>query len=355
MGPREAPLMRRLPVDDPALSYWAPQAPHADPLGYRLQRFPMASQECIRGQMGPMANVRSASGCALVFATDSGQCILHLERLRHHQPVSAHMSVQWCLPHGPWHTVPSTDLRLHEGRHDLWLATGIPAGEVVECWIWMPLISTCLIAGISVAEDAQVAAVDLPQPRWLALGDSLTQGFSVPCPHDHWLHRVSQERSLPAWNLGVGGLRIEPELFTWALAERSWDLVTIALGSNHAWRDSDAQAELLEERARQLLDAVVAGDHRRVVWILPPWKPCEDGLGPPEFFGVPLDRAAGDRAQRIRQQLRQIVADYAPAVEVVEDLMPHDHRLLADGLHPGSIGMQAQAQRLQQALWPTQS
>ncbi|TVR14552.1 MAG: SGNH/GDSL hydrolase family protein [Planctomycetota bacterium] len=345
--------MPRLAVDNPVFSYWAPLPPHADPLGYRLQRFPVAHQDCIRGQIGPLANVRSASGCAIVFTCDSPHMVLHLERLRHHQPISAHLSLQWRVADGPWHTVPSTDLRLHEGRHDVWLPTGIPADTMAECWVWMPLISTCLLAGISFPGVAQVAAVTLPEPRWLALGDSLTQGFSVPCPHDHWLHRVSQERSLPAWNLGVGGLRIEPELFTWALAERTWDLVTIALGSNHAWREGDAQVAVVEERARRLLDAAVAGDHSRVVWILPPWKPCEEGLGPPEFYGVPLDRAAGARAQRIRDHLRQVLAEYMPAVEVVEDLMPHDHRLLADGLHPGTLGMQAQAQRFQDAVWPS--
>ena len=42
-----------------------------------------------------------------------------------------------------------------------------------------------------------------------------------------------------------------------------------------------------------------AGNHQKVQWVLPPWKPCEAGLGPPEFYGVPLDAAAaGKRAEQ---------------------------------------------------------
>jgi hypothetical protein len=63
----------------------------------------------------------------------------------------------------------------------------------------------------------------------------------------------------------------------------------------------------------------------------------EDGKGPPEFMGIPLDLATGARVKRIREALRERLAAY-PTVTVVDDLFPHDHRQFPDGLHPAAPG-----------------
>ena len=87
---------------------------------------------------------------------------------------------------------------------------------------------------------------------------------------------------------GVGGLRIEPQLFAPAVHGQSWDLVTVGLGSNHAWRDSDA-AEVAQ-RAAELCQLITNAMIKTL--LLPPWKPLEDGKGPPEFFGYRRSSAA---------------------------------------------------------------
>ncbi|TVR41424.1 MAG: SGNH/GDSL hydrolase family protein [Planctomycetota bacterium] len=342
---------RRLRSDDTRLAWWSPRPPRPDPLGRRCERFSPVAQQLLQGQIGPLANIRSAAGCALCLRSDSPALILHLARLRHHQPVPQQIALQWrCGPDGPWHTVSSADLREREGAVDLWLPTGLAAGQLAEMWLWLPNISTCLVAGISVVETAEVAPLTLPKPRWLAIGDSLTQGFNAACPTTTWVHRLAMGMEMPVWNLGVGGLRIEAELFAEPLAAQDWDLVTVALGSNHAWRAGDADPDVVAGRARELCDLALAASARRLVWILPPWKPCEEGLGPPEFFGVPLDRSAGQRAETVRRVLSQVLSDYAGRIEVVADCMPHDHRLLADGLHPQALGMARYAERVARAL-----
>jgi lysophospholipase L1-like esterase len=206
------------------------------------------------------------------------------------------------------------------------------------------VISTCAVAGLRVTAGARVSSPLLPEPRWLALGDSLTQGFSVQSPLQTWVHRLMRRWDLPAWNLGVGGIRIEPAVFAPALAARRWDLVTIALGSNHCWRESEVDSAA--GRAAELAELALAGGHGRVVWILPPWKPCEEGKGPGDFQGVPLDAATGLRVGRVRAALRARLAAYAPRLELLDDLMPHDHRLLPDGLHPAALGFARYADNL---------
>lgn len=325
-----------IPAADPRLSYWCPEPVDRSLTTVRLERFPRAAHEALAGQIGPLANVRSSSGCAVVLRTDSPRVTLLLERLRHHQPIPCGIAVEVEHADG-WHQVHSEDLRERDGELAIGLPTGLErGGELRTVWVWLPLISTCVIAGIKLTEGARVEAATLPEPRWLAIGDSLTQGFSVQSPLQNWVHRLSRRWNLPVYNLGVGGLKIEPAVFASALAARRYDLVTIALGSNHSWRASDV--DTAAERAAELAAVALAGEHRRIVWLLPPWKPCEEGKGPPDFAGVPLDRAAGERAGRVRVALKERLSSYLPRLALAEDLMPHDHRLLPDGLHPQALG-----------------
>ncbi|HEU4753871.1 MAG TPA: SGNH/GDSL hydrolase family protein, partial [Armatimonadota bacterium] len=243
----------------------------------------------------------------------------------------------------------SLDLREVGGSVSVPFATGLQRGEAPRTVaLWLPLISTCALAGVSVAEGSRVEPAEPPEPRWLAIGDSLTQGFSVQCPTQSWVHRLARRWALPAWNLGVGGLKIEPGVVDWALRERRWELVTVALGSNHAWSDEDVLT--VGDRAAEMAELALAGGHGRVAWILPGYKPLEEGKGPPDFMGVPLDRAAGERLRRIREILRERLSLYAPGLELVEEVAPRDPRLYPDGLHPFALGSARYADNLDRAL-----
>jgi lysophospholipase L1-like esterase len=338
-----------LPPADGRLGFFAPQAVDRGRSEARLDRFPSAAAEPLAGQIGPLANLRSSSGCALWLLCDAPWVELRLERLRHHQPGPQGLACEVRQEDGSWLAFSSRDLREADGAVAVRFATGLErGGPQREIALWLPPISTCAVAGVALPAGTACAAPQPPAPRWLAIGDSLTQGFSVQCPSQTWVHRCMRQWDLPAWNLGVGGMRIEPEVVRWALDARRWDLVTIALGSNHSWRDADAA--VAAERAVRMAELALAGGHGRVAWLLPPYKPCEEGKGPPEFAGVPLDAAAGERVGRVREALRLALAPFAPRLELIADLAPRDHRLYADGLHPTALGSARYAQNLQRAL-----
>ena len=320
---------------DPRLSYITPQPVARDRPELRLDRFPATVNQVLAGQIGPLANLRSSTGCGLQFATDSPWVELRLERLRHHQPIQQGVALEVRQDDGSWFASESPDLREREGAVTVRLATGLRPGEVRDCALWLPPISTCAVAGVAVAEGSTIEASTPDEPAWLAIGDSLTQGFSTQSPLTTWVHRLSRRWNLPAWNLGIGGVTIEPEVFAWALAARRWRLVTIALGSNNGWRESTV-ATAADDCAR-LLDLTLAQQPQQVAWCLPPWKPMEEGKGPPEFMGIPLDRATGARMAQVRDALRTRLAQY-PTVAVVDDVLPHDHRWYPDGLHPHAWG-----------------
>lgn len=338
-----------LTPDDPRLTYFCPQ-----PFDYRraeprLERFPAAASNALMGQIGPLANLRSSSGCAVLLRTDTPAVELRLERLRHHQLVPQGLACEVGEANGAWDAYSSLDLREQSGEVTVRFPTGLErGGEPRTVMLWLPLISTCGFSGVAVAEGSAVERVEPPTARWLAIGDSLTQGFSVQCPTQNWVHRLMRRRDLPAWNLGVGGLKVEPGVVDWALADRRWDLVTIALGSNHAWNEADVAT--VGERAAQLAELALAGGHGRVAWLLPSYKPCEEGKGPPDFMGVPLNRETGERVRRVRDTLRERLQAFAPQLEVVGDLSPKDPRCYPDGLHLFAAGFKTYADNLDAAL-----
>ncbi len=247
--------------------------------------------------------------------------------------------------------VLSEDLREREGKVTTILATGLERGQapgVVS--LWLPPISTCSLAALEINDGALVERVPPPHPRWLAIGDSLTQGFIVSSPLDTWVHRLARRWHAPVLNLGVGGIRIEPAVFAQSVAGRSYDLVTIALGANHAWQELECKEA--GARAAELAALAAAATHRHIAWLLPPWKPFEAGRGPGEFAGVPLDKAAAERLVRVRSAIRGALLPLAPRIQLVEDLSVRDHRLLPDGLHPQALGAARYAEAIASVLTP---
>jgi lysophospholipase L1-like esterase len=334
---------------DPRLACIAPQPVARDRPELRLDRFPPEVAKLLAGQIGPLANLRSSTGCGLQLATDSPWVTLHLDRLRHHQPIPQGVALEVRQPDGTWFASESPDLREREGVVPVRLATGLRPGEVRDCILWLPPLSTCAIAGVEVAEGSAVAASAPAAPAWLAIGDSLTQGFSTQSPLSTWVHRLSRRWNLPAWNLGVGGIAIEPEAFAWAVQAQPWQLVTIALGSNNGWRESTVATAA--DQCSRLVELALAARPGQLAWCLPPWKPMEEGKGPPEFMGIPLDRATGARMAQVRDALRERLAQY-PTVAVIDDVLPHDHRWYPDGLHPHAWGFARYAAGVAAVLEP---
>ncbi len=338
-----------LPTDQ-LLGFIAPQPVDRTRIpAVRLERFPPETARLLAGQIGPLANLRSSTGCGVTLATDSPWIELKLDRVRHHQPIAQGLALEVQQEDGSWTATDSLDLRERDGDLSVRLNTGLRAGEFRPCCIWLPPLSTCAIAGVLLHDQAQLAAWQPPTARWLAIGDSLTQGFSTQSPVTTWVHRLMRRWNLPAWNLGVGGVQIEADVFRWALADRRWQLVTIALGSNNAWRDSSA--DVAADRAEELAELALSGGHGQVAWCLPPWKPMEDGQGPAEFMGMPLDRATGARIARVRASVRERLARF-PTLVVLDDLLPRDHRWYPDGLHPFAFGFARFADSIAARLSP---
>src|SRR5687768_17869495 len=113
---------------DARLSYVCPQPMQRGEPAVRLERFPRPAYEAVAGQIGPLANLRSSSGCAVMLRTDSPVVGLRLERLRHHQLVPVGVACEVEQADGSWLAFSSPDLRELEGSVTVRIGTGLQRG-----------------------------------------------------------------------------------------------------------------------------------------------------------------------------------------------------------------------------------
>jgi hypothetical protein len=96
-------------------------------------------------------------------------------------------------------------------------------------------------------------------PRWLAYGDSITQGWSVTDPGRTWASTVARRTGLDLVNLGfAGSARGELPAALQIKATASVDVITMAWGTN-CWSSIPVDAGLLREQVRLFLTVVRQG------------------------------------------------------------------------------------------------
>lgn len=89
---------------------------------------------------------------------------------------------------------------------------------------------------LELSADAPVLPVEARRPRWLALGDSITQGAEAQYPVNIGVCRAARQANLDLLNLGIGSACAENALAN-CLPAGPFDLISIAYGLND-WNKS---------------------------------------------------------------------------------------------------------------------
>ena len=177
---------------------------------------------------------------------------------------------------------------------------------------------------VSVGGDVEPAP---PQPRWLAYGDSITEGWVTSTPAAAWPAVVGREYGLDAINMGYAGAARGEIASAEHVAELPADVITVAHGTN-CWTMTPHTAAMVAEGLRAFLDVVRQGHPETpIVVVSPIVRP--DAETTPNRLGATL------------QDLRRAIEDVAAAradVELVPgaELVRADQ--LPDGIHPGDEG-----------------
>jgi len=169
-------------------------------------------------------------------------------------------------------------------------------------------------------------------PRWLAYGDSITEGWIASGPPGAWPAVAGRRLGLDVVNLGYAGSARGEIVSAEHLAGVDADVVSISHGTN-CWSRIPFSVAMFREQTRAFLEVVRQGHPDTPIVVTSPiLRP--DAETTPNRLGATLEdlRAAMEAVARER------IADGDRRISLVEgrDLIGPDD--LPDGIHPGDRG-----------------
>ncbi|MCU1481264.1 MAG: lipolytic protein family [Subtercola sp.] len=232
----------------------------------------------------------------------------------------------------------------YDGRAPLGEADAVIGGGTVRLPVGTGTTTIYLPEGLRPTID-EVRPIDgdvmpVPQePRWLAYGDSITEGWGAASAASSWVATVSRELGWEAVNLGYAGCGRGELAVADAMSRLQADVVSIAFGTN-CWSMVAFDEALLEATLAAFVATVRQGlAHAPIVLASPIHRP--DAETTPNRLGCTLAdlRDAFERTVlRLQAQdpLITLVSggDLVTAAELIDRVHPDDagHRLIADAM-----------------------
>ena len=195
--------------------------------------------------------------------------------------------------------------------------------------IWLPHCVQTFVQSLEVEDGADVKAVPPAKKKWLAVGDSITQGMTATTPGRTYVCLAARETGLDLHDIGVGGGTAEPQI---GLAARpiECDVITVLFGPNDFNRGKSA--DLFRQNTAHLIEALLDGRPGLPVGLMTPlpWMGCKG------------TNEAGASLADFRAVLRDVPGRF-PSVRLIEgpDLVPAEDGCFVDGVHPNDAGMKS--------------
>jgi lysophospholipase L1-like esterase len=199
--------------------------------------------------------------------------------------------------------------------------------------LWLPHLVRADLLFLELDDNAMVESGPAWPGRWLALGDSITQGMTVRKPTDSWFARVALATGLESFNYGIGGAILHEVLAEGDLPP-DCDVVSLAYGTNDLKRSTP---ERYAANLRAVLDRLAQVQPRARVLILTP-IPWVGNEGPQE---------SGVRLDDFRKAAAAVAAGHTACRAIPgPELMPEEEHLFVDKVHPNEAGMKTLAEQL---------
>jgi len=184
-----------------------------------------------------------------------------------------------------------------------------------------------------------------PRPRWLAYGDSITQGWSATDPGRTWTAIAGRTLGLDVVNLGFAGAARGELASATQLARSQADVISLAFGTN-CWATRAFSTEMMAEVCNSFLGTVRAGHPE--VWLLvlsPIVRPDAEHAANARGATLGDLRAAMEEAVG-----RYLTANHDARVLLLRGAGLVSEELLVDGIHPGDRGHEVMARAVSQAM-----
>jgi lysophospholipase L1-like esterase len=178
------------------------------------------------------------------------------------------------------------------------------------------------------------------QPRWIAYGDSVAEGWLASAPALAWPAIAGREHGLDAVNMGYAGAGRGEIVTAEHIAELAADVISITHGTN-CWTRVPFSVELFREQTRAFLDIVRQGHPETPILVSSPIvRPDAEAM--PNRLGATL--------ADLRATMEDVVQERVDAGDERMRLVPGRHLVteeqLADEIHPNDDGQRALAAAL---------
>ncbi len=172
------------------------------------------------------------------------------------------------------------------------------------------------------------------EPRWLAYGDSIAEGWVASATPASWVSIVGRTQGLDAINLGYAGAARGEVVSAEQLARVEADVISVTHGTN-CWGMIPFSSDLMRSTTEAFLRIVRSG-HPGVPIVVASPIVRPDAEDRPNRLGATL----GDIRNAMEEAVCTVGDDLTTLVSGKDLLSPH---LLADGIHPNDEGHQVLA------------
>jgi lysophospholipase L1-like esterase len=227
------------------------------------------------------------------------------------------------------------------GEGEVKLALGDAAGETPTI-VTLPEGMRPTIVGIG-ADGGEIVPAPA-QPRWLAYGDSIAEGWIASSPGRAWPAVAGRDLGLDVCNLGYAGSARGEIVSAEQLASLSAAVISISHGTN-CWTRIPHSAAMVRAGTLAFLDVVRQGHPTTPIVVASPVvRP--DAEATPNRLGATL----ADLRHAIEDAVRERIdaGDGHLVLVPGEPLLAASH--LADGIHPGDEGHAVLAREIGSAV-----
>jgi lysophospholipase L1-like esterase len=210
------------------------------------------------------------------------------------------------------------------GRGTARLVLGRGEGRAI---VYLPEAMHPLVTQL-VAEDGIIEPAP-PQPRWIAYGDSIVEGWIASSPSGCWVARVGRRRGLDAVNMGYAGAARGEIASAEHIASVPAQVISLTHGTN-CWSMTPYSTDMMRSTTEAFLRIVRAG-HPGVPFVVASPLIRPDAEDRPNKLGATL----GDLRVAMEEAVRAVGDDRTTLIRG-RDVLPAE--MLGDGVHPNDAG-----------------
>tara|TARA_B110000444_G_scaffold257151_1_gene295023 strand:+ start:809 stop:1762 length:954 start_codon:yes stop_codon:yes gene_type:complete len=204
--------------------------------------------------------------------------------------------------------------------------------------VYLPELIPLRVKGIE-ALKGSIAAVD-PGPRWLAYGDSITEGWSSNYSGYSWANTLARKIDLDLVNFGYGGSARGEVAIAEQIAGQQAEVISICYGTN-CWSRVVHSKNLFAEGLKVFVEILRRSQPNvPIVAISPLLRP--DAESQKNTQGASL----GDLRDIFEGFFRRLINEGDDNIVLVEGFDLIMEKDLVDGVHPGNNGHQKVAEAL---------